>query len=205
MVSLSNVRPGRPEWLNFLRLQSSKLRTWFYRQFKCRYLKYDGFVRLPWSVVLWSPHRHIILGDHVQFGPWSIVECDLEIGNFVLIARNVAFVGRDDHRFDIPGATVWESQRGDQFKVVVEDDVWIGHGAIILSGVVIGRGSIVGVGAVVAQDVPRYSIVGGNPAKVIRMRFTDEQIAVHEKSADGKSKSLLQDCTQDVTNSARRE
>ena len=110
-------------------------------------------MHLPWSVGLWSPHRHIILGHHVQFGKNVIVHCDAEIGNYVLIARNVAFVGRDDHRFDLPGVTIWESSRGDQYKVVIEDDVWIGHGAIILSGVTIGRGAIISAGAVVVQDV----------------------------------------------------
>jgi hypothetical protein len=51
----------------------------------------------------------------------------------MLIARNVAFVGRDDHRFDIPGATVLDSPRRDRFKVAVEDDVRIGHGACSLA------------------------------------------------------------------------
>lgn len=52
---------------------------------------------------------------------------------------------------------------------------------IILKGVTIGRGSVVGAGAVVTKDVPPYAIVGGNPAKVIRFRFTKEQIKEHEK------------------------
>lgn len=129
---------------------------------------------------IWSPHRHIILGHHVQFGPNTIVHCDAEIGSYVLIARNVALVGRDDHRFDIPGTTMWDTPRGDNFKVVVEDDVWIGHGAIILTGVTIGRGAIVAAGAVVEEDVPRYSIVGGNPARIIKTRFSDEDRIVHD-------------------------
>ena len=108
------------------------------------------------------------------------MHCDAEIGNYVLIAQNVVFVGRDDHRFDIPGKTMWESPRSDQYKVVIEDDVWVGHGAIILSGVTIGRGAIVAVGSVVTNDVPPYAVVGGNPARVIKTRFSEESQKVHD-------------------------
>lgn len=180
MEQQSNVRPGRPQWLSSLRFQVCRLRTWFYCQFKCPWLKYKGFVRIPWSVDLWSPHRHIILGNNVQFGPGSIIHCDAEIGDYVLIARNVALVARDDHRFDYPGVPIWDSPRGDQFKVVIEDDVWVGHGAIILSGVTVGRGAIVAAGAVVTRDVPSYAIVGGNPAREIKKRFVDEDRNVHD-------------------------
>lgn len=61
-------------------------------------------------------------------------------------------------------------------NIIIEDDVWIGQGAIILSGVTIGRGSVIGAGAVVAKDIPPYSIVVGNPGKVIKKRFSDEII-----------------------------
>jgi len=60
--------------------------------------------------------------------------------------------------------------------ILVGHDVWIGAGAIILSGVKIGNGAIIGAGAVVAKDVPPYAIVGGVPAKVIRMRLSEAQI-----------------------------
>lgn len=56
----------------------------------------------------------------------------------------------------------------------VEDDVWLGHNSIILPSVgVIGRGAVIAAGAVVTKDVPRYAIVAGNPAKIIRMRFDE--------------------------------
>jgi len=60
---------------------------------------------------------------------------------------------------------------GSFVPIVIEDDVWIGANATILKGVRISRGSIVGSGAVVTKDVPPYSIVGGNPAKIIRSRL----------------------------------
>lgn len=60
---------------------------------------------------------------------------------------------------------------------VVGNDVWIGHNAIIMPGVTLGDGVIVAAGAVVTKDVPPYAIVGGNPAQVIRRRFSDTVIA----------------------------
>lgn len=63
-------------------------------------------------------------------------------------------------------------------KVVIGNDVWIGQNAIILPSVNIGNGAIVGAGAVVTKSVPDYAIVGGNPARVIRYRFAEEQIRV---------------------------
>lgn len=66
---------------------------------------------------------------------------------------------------------------------VIEDDVWIGHHAIILPGCRrIGRGSIIGAGAIVTRDVPRYAVVAGNPARVLRERFPRDVQAALEQS-----------------------
>ena len=56
------------------------------------------------------------------------------------------------------------------FIIQLEDDCWIASHAVILSGVTIGRGSVVAAGSIVTKDVPPYSVVGGNPAKLIRSR-----------------------------------
>ncbi|MEX0409293.1 DapH/DapD/GlmU-related protein [Aquibium sp. LZ166] len=61
-------------------------------------------------------------------------------------------------------------------KVSIGNDVWIGHGAVILPGVTVGDGAVVGANAVVTKDVSPYSIVGGAPARVIRMRFADDVV-----------------------------
>lgn len=65
--------------------------------------------------------------------------------------------------------------------VILEEDVWVGANATILDGVKIGRGSVVGAGAVIRNCIPPYSIVIGNPAKVIGFVFTPEEIIEHEK------------------------
>lgn len=61
--------------------------------------------------------------------------------------------------------------------IVIGNDVWIGTGAIILSGVTIGDGAVIAAGAVVSKNIPPYAIAGGVPAKVIRYRFTESQVA----------------------------
>ena len=65
--------------------------------------------------------------------------------------------------------------------VIIEEDVWCGANVTILKGVVIGRGSIIAAGSVVNKNVPRYSIVGGIPAKVLKMKFSAEEIKEHER------------------------
>ncbi|HAR97133.1 MAG TPA: hypothetical protein DCR97_14405 [Deltaproteobacteria bacterium] len=74
---------------------------------------------------------------------------------------------------------------------MIEDDVWIGSGATILRGVTLGRGSIIAVGAVVNRDVLPYAIVGGIPAKIISVRFTDLQTLLeHERALYPPEKRL---------------
>lgn len=133
-------------------------------------------VRIPLSTAIWSPHKDVTLGDKVQFGPNCRIQCDIEFGNSVLMAANVSFVGKDDHVTNIPGKTIWNSGRGDSQKTYVGNDIWIGHGAIIIAGVTIGDGAIVAAGSVVTKDVAPCTIVGGNPARFIKNRFeTDEE------------------------------
>lgn len=168
-----------------LRSFANRLRTIVKLDVLNPWVKHGTPVRCPLNVWFWAPHRRIILGNHVQFGRYCSVQCDVEIGNKVLIARNVAFVGRDDHQIDIVGKEIWDSGRGDNYVTHVQDDVWIGYGAIILSGVTIGRGSVVAAGSVVTRDVPRYAIVAGVPAKVVRMRFSAADVIRHENVVEG--------------------
>jgi len=151
--------------------------------FRIRYpwVKIGRNVHCQWSTRFWSPSRQIILDDNVGIGHGCLFLADTEVGRSVMIASHVAFLNSDDHRYDVVGKTMWDSGRGDRYKIVVEEDVWIGHGAILLSPARIGRGAIVAAGSVVTKDVPRYAIVGGNPAKVIKMRFTPAQIRDHER------------------------
>ena len=91
------------------------------------------------------------------------------LGNYVMIAHNVLIIGGNHsfERVDVPMMLQGDGKQGD---IIIEDDVWIGAGAIILTGVTIGKGSVVGAGSVVTKNIAPYTIVAGNPAKIIRKR-----------------------------------
>lgn len=143
---------------------------------------------------LWAP-EHLEIGDHSYLGHEVCIETNCRIGKHVLMANRVALVGRRDHDYRTPGVPVrfghWVGsvKRPSPHRsegVVVEDDVWLGYGCLVLSGVRIGRGAIVAAGSVVKADVPPYAIVGGAPAVVVGQRFkTAEEIARHEKMVAG--------------------
>ena len=176
----NNVMPGKSRPVLLLRGCANAVRSFFLLKVRFPWVKASGLVRIPSDIRIWSPHKDVSLGDKVQFGKHCLIQCDLEIGNHVLVASNVSFIGRDDHRTDIPGTTIWNSGRGDTRKTVVGNDVWIGHGAIILAGVRIGDGAVIAAGAVVTKDVAECTIVGGNPASFIKNRFaSDEDKAKH--------------------------
>lgn len=114
-------------------------------------------------------------------------EAKVSIGKFCSIAKNVRIITGGIHptdwistypfrnQFNLPGKNRdgMPKTNGD---IIVGHDVWIGTGVTILSGVKIGNGAVVATGAVVTKDIPAYAIVGGVPAKVIKYRFTPNQI-----------------------------
>ena len=109
-----------------------------------------------------------------------MISADLIIGNHVLVGGSAAFLARDAHSPYLPGTTMFESLRADKYRIVIEDDVWIGYGVIILSGVTVGRGSVIGAGAIIAKDIPRYSVVIPRSSEVLKPRFSKDEIEVHE-------------------------
>lgn len=114
----------------------------------------------------------------------DVPTCNLIIGNYCSIAANVVFLLGHDHRVDCLStfpykAEVLHEQKSEAISkgdIILDDDVWIGYGATIMSGVHIGQGAVIAAGAVVTKDVPPYAIVGGVPARVIKYRFEPEQI-----------------------------
>jgi acetyltransferase-like isoleucine patch superfamily enzyme len=102
-----------------------------------------------------------------------VLDSKVELGRYAMLAPYVAIVG-GDHAFSIPELPVIFSGRPNQIRTtIIEDDAWIGFGAIILAGVRIGRGAIVGAGSVVTKDIPPYEICAGVPARKIGERFAD--------------------------------
>ena len=171
----NNIVPGRSKAITAIRLVANYIRSFWMLYVKYPWIKHSGFLRIPNDTEIWSPHKDVRFGDKVQFGPHCKIQCDIEFANSILVASNVAFVGKDDHITSIPEQTVWNSGRGDSFKTHVGNDVWIGHGAIIIAGVTIGDGAIVAAGSVVTKDVEPCTIVGGNPARFIKYRFNTEE------------------------------
>jgi virginiamycin A acetyltransferase len=113
----------------------------------------------------------------------------LKIGKFCMIASDVTFImnganhlteGVSSYPFAVFGGDWSHAMEGKTYPnrgdIVVGNDVWLGYKSVIMSGVHIGDGAIIGAYSVVTKDVPPYSIVGGNPAKIIRKRFSDKDI-----------------------------
>jgi acetyltransferase-like isoleucine patch superfamily enzyme len=143
-----------------------------------------------------APNHYVRLGGFSGIYGGALGNC--EIGRFCSIAPDVS-IGSDEHPVswlstsmiqyvkDLHGWSDVCVSLGLVYKRPVErfysgeiakigNDVWIGRGATILSGVEVGHGSIIGAGAVVTKNVPNYAIVGGVPAKIIRYRFDAESI-----------------------------
>ncbi len=132
-----------------------------------------------------SPMERIRVGKgtygHINAHFYGAKEERLNIGSFCSIASNVNFVLGGEHNYkratNYPFPELVYHVRYDgvcKGPIIVEDDVWIGFGATILSGVTLGRGCVVGAGSVVAKDIPPYAIYAGN--RILKYRFSNEII-----------------------------
>lgn len=95
-----------------------------------------------------------------------------------MIAHNVMILG-GDHNYKVAGTPTVFAGRPVTKPTNIGDDVWVGAGSIIMSGVTIGDGAIIAAGSIVTKDVEAYCIYGGNPAKKIKDRFTEEEKQKH--------------------------
>ncbi|AND65463.1 chloramphenicol acetyltransferase [Flavobacterium covae] len=146
---------------------------------------------------------NIIVGDYTYYDDFEDVENfkknvkyhfdftgdKLIIGKFCMIASGVKFIMNGANHlteaisaypFAIFGQDWQDAMEGKSYPTkgdtLIGNDVWIGHNATIMAGVTIGDGAIIATNATVTKDVAPYTIVGGNPAQVIRKRFSDEVI-----------------------------
>jgi acetyltransferase-like isoleucine patch superfamily enzyme len=131
-------------------------------------------------------YKNIHIGNNVYIGNRASFYASIshiKIGNNVMFGPNVTIRG-GNHRIDIVGKYMFDVKEklpeNDQ-DVIIEDDVWVGCNTTILKGVTIHQGSVIAAGAVVTKNVPPYAIVGGNPAKVIKFRFSKDQILEHKR------------------------
>ena len=160
----------------------------------CHYLPKDDIMRY-YAEYCRETCKDLIT-DSVQIGDFSYVstkipdfqndETKLTIGKFCSIAEKTIFVLGGEHRTDwcttypfnvlMDGFDNIKGHPKTKGDIVVENDVWIGISSLILSGVRIGNGSVIAASSVVTKDVEPYTIVGGNPARVIRKRFDEQTI-----------------------------
>jgi acetyltransferase-like isoleucine patch superfamily enzyme len=117
----------------------------------------------------------LTLGDNIYIGKNVTIEIEGVIGSNVVIANNVGVVGRYDHDISDPDIPIFfapgvRDRRSLSRFTTIEDNVWIGFGSVILSGVRIGTGSVIAAGSVVIEDIPEYAIVAGSPARVVSYR-----------------------------------
>lgn len=146
---------------------------------------------------------NIIVGDYTYYDDFETVENfeknvkylfdftgdQLIIGKFCMIASDVTFIMNganhlseaiSTYPFAIFGEDWSDAMQGKEYPTkgdtIIGNDVWIGYGATIMPGVHIGDGAIIATKSVVTKNVAPYSIVGGNPAKEIRKRFSEEEI-----------------------------
>ena len=142
------------------------------------------------NIHLWNPDRGTYFDRNVNIISWSD-QYQIRLGKYNSIGRDCNFFLHANHRVDwiTTSSQLWgpvdqetsdlhmkmghPSCKGD---IIIENDVWIGANSTIMSGVRIGNGCVVGAGSTVAKDIPPYSIVAGNPAKIVKKRFTEDQI-----------------------------
>lgn len=134
---------------------------------------------------------HVTIGKHSYGLNKNMVagvsaDAALSVGSYCSIGPDVLFLCKVDHPLSHPSTypfktRLWHPDQPNsdaitKGPITLGHDVWIGARAIILSGVSIGTGAVVAAGAIVTKDVPPYAIVGGNPARIIKKRFDDQQI-----------------------------
>ncbi len=108
----------------------------------------------------------VIIGERTRIGISNVLIGPVTIGNDVMFAQNVVLSGLNHGYEDVnlPPSL----QKVETKPIVVEDEVWIGANAVVTAGVTIGKHAIVAAGCVVVKDVPPYSIVGGNPGRLLK-------------------------------------
>ncbi|MEJ2880808.1 acyltransferase [Pedobacter sp. GR22-6] len=120
---------------------------------------------------------NIIIGENTLIGMSNVIIGPARLGNNIIIAQNVVMSGLNHNYQDISIPIV--EQNVSTAEIIIEDDCWIAANVVITAGVKIGKHAVIGGGSVVTKDVPPYSVVAGNPAKLIK--FFNQETKKWEK------------------------
>lgn len=143
-----------------------------FRRFLCSHIFKECGIKLNVEQgAYFGNGKDIIAGDYVGFGKnFKSLNRILTIADELMMGEDVLFLG-GGHNFDDLDTPMGKQGGMDKTPLEIAGDVWIGARVIVLPGCKrIGKGAIIGAGSVVTKDVPDYAVVGGNPAKVIRLR-----------------------------------
>ncbi len=169
----------------------------------CLSFAYDSFLSLCYKAAFESCGKNVLLkpstsifkglhniniSDDVRIARYATIystEAKVFIGSKIGIAPYLKII-TGNHRTDVVGHFMfdgdYEKRPEDDKDVTIVGDNWIGINVTILSGVTIGRGSVIASGAVVNKSCPPYSIIGGMPAKILKWRFSIDEILMHEQA-----------------------
>ena len=122
--------------------------------------------------------REIEIGDNSGIGVNACIPSNTKIGNDVMMGPN-CYILPHNHAYDRTDIPMWKQGFTEKKQTIIEDDCWIGRDVTMTPGRIIRKGSIIAAGAVLTKDFPEYSIVGGNPAKLIKSRLNEENSHNH--------------------------
>ena len=114
--------------------------------------------------------RGVRLGDNSGIGINCDVPSNIHIGNNVMMGPNCVIL-HSNHNFERTDVPMQQQGFTEIKQVIIEDDCWIGCNVIMTPGRIVRKGSIIGAGCVLTKDYPEYSIVGGNPGRLIKSRL----------------------------------
>jgi galactoside O-acetyltransferase len=152
-----------------------------------KYLKLGNDCMINCSFVFESEDGEVSIGDRVFLGGGTVIcRSRIEFGNDIFVAWGGYFYDHDSHSLDYRQRHLDMSRQLEDYRsgrnfilnkdwsdvaskpIVIQDNVWIGMHCIILKGITIGEGAIVGAGSIVTKDVEPWTVVAGNPAKIIK-------------------------------------
>ena len=158
-------------------------------------------------------HKNVFLYDNTKIEKGTI---SASLGRFILKKGSAAAEGLSVHTGNhmmVVGKFYRSVTNEDKLKsgesydcdVIVEEDVWIGCNVTLLAGAHLGRGSIIAAGAVVSKDMPPYAVVGGVPAKVIKFKWTIDEILEHESKLYSKEERFTREQLEEYFNKYEKQ